>query len=72
MANFTVIDEDFICEHCGKYVSKLGYSCKKGFKHIALWGVALFYKLGIPGIYIKVYRFLVDKLKIDINYQMVL
>ena len=47
---------------------KLGYSCKKGFKHIALWGVALFYKLGIPGIYIKVYRFLVDKLKIDIKF----
>ena len=28
MANFTVIDEDFICEHCGKYASKLGYSCR--------------------------------------------
>ena len=47
---------------------KLGYSLKKGFKHIALWGVSLFYKWGVPIIYIKVYRFLVDKLKIDIKF----
>ena len=47
---------------------KLGYSLKKGFKHIALWGVSLFYKCGIPIVYIKVYRFLVDKLKIDIKF----
>ena len=47
---------------------KLGYSLKKGFKHIALWGVSLFYKWGIPMVYIKVYRFLVDKLKIDIKF----
>lgn len=25
---FTVIDEEFICENCGKQVSKLGYSCR--------------------------------------------
>ena len=47
---------------------KLGYSLKHGFKHIALWGVSLLYKLRIPIIYIKVYRFLVDKLKIDIKF----
>ncbi len=47
---------------------KLGYSLKKGFKHIALWGVSLFYKYGIPMVYIRVYRFLVDKLKIDIKF----
>ena len=47
---------------------KLGYSLKHGFKHIALWGVSLLYKLGIPNVYIKVYRFLVDKLKIDIKF----
>ena len=28
MSNFTVIDEEFICEHCGAKVSKLGYSCR--------------------------------------------
>ena len=25
---FTTIDEEFICEHCGKKVSKLGYSSR--------------------------------------------
>lgn len=27
-ANFTKIDEEFICENCGKRVEKLGYSCR--------------------------------------------
>lgn len=26
--NFTEIDEEFICEHCGQHVPKLGYSCR--------------------------------------------
>ena len=26
--NFTVIDEEFICDNCGKKVPKLGYSCR--------------------------------------------
>lgn len=25
---FTVIDEEFVCENCGKQVPKLGYSCR--------------------------------------------
>jgi len=25
---FTKIDENFICENCGKEVSKLGYTCR--------------------------------------------
>lgn len=28
IANFTVIDEEFVCENCGKKVPKLGYSCR--------------------------------------------
>lgn len=28
MGNFTVIDEEFDCENCGKHVHKLGYSCR--------------------------------------------
>ena len=28
MPNFTVIDEEFICENCGFKVPKLGYSCR--------------------------------------------
>ncbi len=27
-ANFTKIDEEFVCENCGKKVKKLGYSCR--------------------------------------------
>ena len=27
-SNFTEIDEEFICENCGRKVSKLGYSCR--------------------------------------------
>lgn len=46
----------------------LKYSVKKGFKHIAFWGVSLFYKWNIPIVYIRIYRFLVDKLKIDIKF----
>ena len=26
-SKFTEIDEEFVCENCGKKVSKLGYSC---------------------------------------------
>ena len=28
MANFTVIDEEFVCENCGYNAKKLGYSCR--------------------------------------------
>lgn len=28
MRKFTVIDEEFQCENCGKQVPKLGYSCR--------------------------------------------
>ena len=28
MRRFTVIDEEFVCENCGKNVKKLGYSCR--------------------------------------------
>ena len=30
---FTEIDEEFICEHCGAKVSKLGYSCRNHCPH---------------------------------------
>ena len=26
--NFTEIDEEFICDNCGRRVPKLGYSCR--------------------------------------------
>ena len=28
MANFVVIDEEFICDNCGYHVPKVGYSCR--------------------------------------------
>ena len=28
LSKFTEIDEEFICENCGKKVKKLGYSCR--------------------------------------------
>ena len=34
MSNFTVIDEEFECENCGKHVKKLGYSCRN---HCPYW-----------------------------------
>ena len=28
MKTFTEIDEEFVCENCGKKIDKLGYSCR--------------------------------------------
>jgi len=33
MANFTEIDEEFICENCKEHVPKLKYSCRNHCKH---------------------------------------
>ena len=33
MRVFTEIDEEFICENCGKKVEKLGYSCRNHCNH---------------------------------------
>lgn len=47
---------------------QFSYAFKRGFRHFAFWGVSLFYKWGFPMVYIKIYRFLIDKLKIDIKF----
>lgn len=47
---------------------KFSYSIKKGVKHIGLWGISLFYKWNMPVVFINIYRFVVDKLKIDIKF----
>lgn len=47
---------------------KFKYSFKKGFKHLGLWGISILYKLNIPMVYIRIYRFFIDKLKIDIKW----
>lgn len=61
------LDENFSNWRKSPFLT-FGYSLKKGLKHIAFWGVSLFYKAGIPKVYINVYRFLVDVLKIDIKF----
>ena len=47
---------------------KFSYSFKKGFKHIGLWGISKMYKLHLNMLFIKIYRFMIDKLKIDIKF----
>lgn len=47
---------------------KFSYSIKKGVKHIGLRGISLFYKWNMPMVFINIYRFVVDKLKIDIKF----
>lgn len=47
---------------------KLTNCYNKGIRHIGLWGISILYRLNLEMIYIKVYRFLIDKLKIDIKF----
>lgn len=47
---------------------KFGYSIKKGFKHVGLWGISIMYKMKLNLLFIKIYRFMIDKLKIDIKF----
>lgn len=61
------LDENFTSWRKNPFL-KFTYSIKKGFKHIGLWGVSLLYKWNMQMVYIHVYRFIVDKLKIDIKF----
>lgn len=61
------LDENFSNWRKSPYL-KLWHSLKSGVKHIGLWGISVLYKLRIQIIFIKVYRFLIDKLKIDIKF----
>ena len=61
------LDDNFSTWRKSPYL-KLGYSLRKGFKHVGLWGISKFYKWGMPMVFIKIYRFVVDKMKIDIKF----
>ena len=61
------LDENFGSWRKNPFLS-FRYSIKKGFKHIGLWGISVFYKLNMPMVFIHIYRFVVDKLKIDIKF----
>lgn len=47
---------------------KITNCLKKGFKHICIWGVHLFYKLHLPIVYIWVNRFLSDIVKLEVKW----
>ena len=40
----------------------------KGIRHIGLYGISILYKLNLEMVFIKVYRFFIDRLKIDIKF----
>ena len=61
------LDENFETWRKNPFL-KFSYSIKRGIKHIGLWGIATFYKLNLQMVFIYVYRFVVDKLKIDIKF----
>ena len=61
------LDENFPTWRNNPFL-KFGYSAKRGIKHIGLWGISKLYKWNMPMVYIRMYRFLVDKLKIDIKF----
>ncbi|NLC87199.1 MAG: glycosyltransferase [Clostridiaceae bacterium] len=61
------LDENFSTWRNSPFL-KFGYSIKKGIKHIGLWLISKIYKINKPIIYIKIYRFLVDKIKVDIKF----
>ena len=61
------LDQNFSTWRKSPYL-KFGYSFKKGFTHIGLWGISKLYKFNMPMVYIRLYRFMIDKLKIDIKF----
>lgn len=61
------LDENFTTWRKSPFL-KLGYSLKKGFKRFAIWGVAWLYRHNMAMVYINLYRFVIDKLKIDIKW----
>ena len=44
------------------------YSITRGVKHLGLYGIALLYKMNLQMLYIRAYRFVVDKIKVDIKF----
>ena len=61
------LDENFLTWRNSKFF-KVSHCFPKGIKFIAIWGVHLFYKIGLPTVYVWSYRFLIDKLHIDIKW----
>ena len=61
------LDENFSTWRKNPFL-KFKYSIKKGIKHLGLWGISILYKMNLEILFLKVYRFMIDKLKIDIKF----
>ena len=61
------LDDNFSTWRKSPYL-KFGYCAKKGIKNIGLWGISKLYKWNMSMVYIRLYRFAIDKLKIDIKW----
>ena len=61
------LDDNFNTWRKSPYL-RFSYSIKRGVTHVGLWGISKLYKYNMPMLYIKVYRFMIDKLKIDIKF----
>ena len=61
------LDEHFSLWRKSEFLT-FKYSVTHGVKHIGLWGISKLFKWNIPIVYIKIYRFMIDKLKIDIKF----
>lgn len=61
------LDENFSTWRKNPFLS-FGYARRKGFKGIAFWGVSKMYKMRMAMLFIHIYRFMIDKLKIDIKF----
>ena len=61
------MDENFELWRKCKFF-KLSHCIKKGFKFFGIWGVHLLYRMHLQMIYIRLYRFMLDKLHIYIKW----
>lgn len=61
------LDENFTNWRKSPFL-RFKYSRKKGIKHIGLWGISKLYKWKMPMVYIRIYKFIIEKFKIDIKW----
>lgn len=61
------LDENFSGWRKNKFY-KFSHCFPKGLKFICIWGVHLFYRMGLPGVYIWVNRFLLDVVKLEVKW----
>lgn len=61
------LDENFNGWRTTKFL-KFSYCIKRGFKSFGLWGIRTMYKMNLYMLFIRIYKFIIDKLKIDIKW----